>query len=86
MVFYLKTIDLDIWGVTRDVIKPIKNLEKLTTSDEKRNLSKCLSQNCFLSLSMETLTKYLHSNPSKNLVKISLVNDSTNNVLEQNIV
>jgi hypothetical protein len=39
MVFYLKTIDLDIWGVTRDVIKPIKNLEKLTTSDEKNYLN-----------------------------------------------
>jgi hypothetical protein len=35
MACYLAAIDLDIWRVNRDWIKPPKNPEKLTASDEK---------------------------------------------------
>jgi hypothetical protein len=35
MACYLEAIDLGVWRVTRDRMKPPKNPEKLTVSDEK---------------------------------------------------
>jgi hypothetical protein len=35
MTFYLKVVDLGVLRVTRDGMKPPKNLEKPTTSEEK---------------------------------------------------
>ena len=35
MAFYLEAIDLGVWRVTRDGMKPIKNPDKLTKSEEK---------------------------------------------------
>jgi hypothetical protein len=32
---YLETVDLGVWRVTHDGMKPPKNPEKLTTSEEK---------------------------------------------------
>jgi hypothetical protein len=32
---YLEAVDLGVWRVTCDVMKPLKNPEKLTASDEK---------------------------------------------------
>jgi hypothetical protein len=32
---YLEAIDLGVWRVTRDGMQPPKNLEELTTSEEK---------------------------------------------------
>lgn len=36
---YLEAVDLGVWRVTRDGMKPLNNLEKPTTSDEKENPS-----------------------------------------------
>jgi hypothetical protein len=33
MACYLEVVDLGVWIVTRDGMKPPKNLKKLTTSD-----------------------------------------------------
>jgi hypothetical protein len=35
MACYLEVVDLDVWRVTRDGMKPPNNPEKLTASDEK---------------------------------------------------
>jgi hypothetical protein len=35
MACYLETVDLGVWRVTHDGIKPPKNPEKFTTSDKK---------------------------------------------------
>jgi hypothetical protein len=35
MACYLEAIDLGVWRVTRDGMKPIKNLDKPTNSEEK---------------------------------------------------
>jgi hypothetical protein len=35
MTCYLEVVDLGVWRITRDGMKPPKNLEKLTASDEK---------------------------------------------------
>ena len=53
MACYLEAVDLAIWRVTRDVMKPHKNPEKLTTSDEKIHRN-ARAKNClYESLSME---------------------------------
>jgi hypothetical protein len=38
MTCYLEAVDLGVWRVTRDRMKPPKNPKKLTTSDEKSSL------------------------------------------------
>jgi hypothetical protein len=35
MTCYIEAVDLGVWGVTRDGMKPPKNPKQLTTSDEK---------------------------------------------------
>jgi hypothetical protein len=35
MACYLEAVDLGVWRVTREEMKPPKNLEKLITSDDK---------------------------------------------------
>jgi hypothetical protein len=35
MACYVEAVDLDVWRVTRERMKPPKNLEKPTTSKEK---------------------------------------------------
>jgi hypothetical protein len=35
MACYLEAIDLGVWRVTHDGMKPPRNLEELTASDEK---------------------------------------------------
>jgi hypothetical protein len=51
---YLEVIDQSVWKVTRDQMKPSKNPEKLTTSDEKEIHLNARAKNCLYgSLSME---------------------------------
>jgi hypothetical protein len=35
MAVYLEAVDLGVWRVTRDGMKPLNNLEKPTAGDEK---------------------------------------------------
>ena len=54
MACYLETIDLGVWRVTRDEMKPLKNPEKPTASDEKEIYLNKRAKNClFEYLSME---------------------------------
>jgi hypothetical protein len=53
MACYLEIIDLGVWRVTRDGMKPPKNLEKPTMSEEKIHLN-ARAKNClYESLNMD---------------------------------
>ena len=59
MACYLETVDLGVWRVTRDGMKPIKNPKKPTKSDEKEMHFNARAKNClFESFSMDVFTKY----------------------------
>jgi hypothetical protein len=61
MTCYLKVIDLGVWRVTRDGMKPPKNPEKLTTSEENKIHLNARAKNClYESLSMEIFNQFLH--------------------------
>jgi hypothetical protein len=54
MTCYLEAIDLGVWRVTRDGMKPPKNPEKPTTSEEKEIHLNARAKNClYESLSMD---------------------------------
>jgi hypothetical protein len=54
MACYLEVVDLGVWRVTRDMMKPPKNPEKLTTSERKEIHLNGRAKNClYESLSME---------------------------------
>jgi hypothetical protein len=54
MACYLEVVDLGVWRVTRDGMKPPKNPEKLTTSEEKEVHLNARAKNCLYEpLSME---------------------------------
>jgi hypothetical protein len=58
MVCYLEVVDLGVWRVTLDGMKPPKNPEKLTTSDEKEIHLNARAKNCLCeSLSMENFNE-----------------------------
>ena len=60
MACHLEAVDLCVWRVTRDGMKPIKNPEKPMKSDEKELHFNARAKNClFESFSMNVLTKYL---------------------------
>jgi hypothetical protein len=54
MICYIEVDDLGVWRVTRDGMKPPKNPEKLTTSEEKEiHLNARAKNRLYESLSME---------------------------------
>jgi hypothetical protein len=54
MACYLEAVDLGVWRVTRDGMKPLKNPEKPTTSEEKEIHLNARAKNClYESLSMD---------------------------------
>jgi hypothetical protein len=60
MACYLEVVDLGVWRVTRDGMKPPKNLEKPTTSEEKEIHLNARAKNClYESLARIFLIKYL---------------------------
>jgi hypothetical protein len=53
MACYLEAVDLGVWRVTRDVMKPPKNIEEPTMSEEKEIHLNARAKNClYESLSM----------------------------------
>jgi hypothetical protein len=46
MTCYLEAVDLGVWRVTRDGMKPPKNTNNLTTSDEKEIHLNARAKNC----------------------------------------
>jgi hypothetical protein len=82
---YLEVIDLGVWRVTRDGIKPHKNLEKLTTSEEKEIHLNARTKNClYESLSMEIFDQVFTLKTANEIwLKLHELHDDTSNVREQ---
>jgi hypothetical protein len=58
MTCYLEVVDLGVWRVTRDGIKPHNNLEKLIVSDELEIHLNARAKNClYESLSIKFLNQ-----------------------------
>ena len=58
MTCYLEVVDLGVWRVTRDGMKPPKNPEKLITSEEKEIHLNARAKNClYESLSIDIFNK-----------------------------
>ena len=54
MACHLETVDLGVWRDTRDRMKPIKNTDKPTKSEEKQIHFNARAKNClFESFSMD---------------------------------
>jgi hypothetical protein len=61
MTCYLEDVDLGVWRVTRDGMKPPKNLEKPTTSEEKEIHLNARAQNClYESLSIDIFNQVFY--------------------------
>jgi hypothetical protein len=85
MSCYLDAIDLGVWRVTRDGMKPPKNFEKLTTSEEKEVHLNARAKNClYESLSMEIFNQVFTLKTANEIwLKLHELYDGTSNVLEQ---
>jgi hypothetical protein len=85
MACYLEAIDLSVWRVTRDGMKPPKNPKKLTMSDKKEIHLNTGAKNClYESLSMEIFNQVLTLKSANEVwLKLHELHDSTSNVREQ---
>jgi hypothetical protein len=85
MACYLEVVDLGVWRVTHDRMKPPKNHEKLTTSEEKEIHLNVRAKNClYESLSMEIFNQVFTLKTANEIwLKLHVLHDSTSNVREQ---
>jgi hypothetical protein len=85
MACYLEAIDLDVWIVTCDGMKPPKNLKKLTMSEEKEIHLNARAKNClYESLSMEIFNQVFTLKTGNEIwLKLHELHDDTSNVHEQ---
>jgi hypothetical protein len=85
MTCYLESIDLDVWRVTRDGMKPPKNPEKHTTSEKKEIHLNARAKNClYESLSMKTFNQVFTLKTTNEIsLKLHELHDGTSNVREQ---
>ena len=84
MACHLEAVDLGVWRVTRDGMKPIKNPEKPTKSDEKEIHFNARAKNClFESLSIDVFTQVFTLNMAHEFwLKLQELHDGTTNVRE----
>jgi hypothetical protein len=82
MACYLEVIDLSVWRVTRDGMKPPKNPEKLTTSGKKEIHLNARAKNClYESLSMEIFNQVFTLKTANEIwLKVHELHDDTSNV------
>jgi hypothetical protein len=85
MACYLEVIDLGIWRVTRDGMKPPKNPEKPTTSEEKEIHLNARAKNClYESLSMDIFNQVFTLKTANEIwLKLHELHDGTSNVRER---
>jgi hypothetical protein len=85
MACYLEAVDLGVWRVTRDGMKPPKNLEKPTTSEEKEIHVNARAKNCLNeSLSMYIFNQVFTLKTTNEIwLKLHEFHDDTSNVHEQ---
>jgi hypothetical protein len=86
MACYLEVVDLGVWRVTRDRMKPPKNPEKPTMSEEKEIHLNARAKNClYESLSMHIFNQvFTLKTANKIWLKLHELHDDTSNVREQN--
>jgi hypothetical protein len=85
MACYLEAVDLGVWSVTRNGMKPPKNLEKPTTSAEKEMHLNARAKNClYESLSMDIFNQVFTLKTANEIwLKLHELYDGTSNVCEQ---
>ena len=85
MACRLEVVDLGVWRVTRDGMKPIKNPDKPIKSDEKQIHFNARAKNClFESFSMDVFSQVFTLNPTHEIqLKLQELHDGTSNVREQ---
>ena len=85
MACHLEAVDLGVWRVTRDGMKPIKNPDKPTKSEEKKIHFNARAKNCFFeSFSMDVFNKVFTLNTTHEIwLKLQGLHDGTSNVCEQ---
>jgi hypothetical protein len=85
MACYLEAVDLGVWRVISDGMKPHKNPEKLTTSNEKEIHLNDKAKNClYESLSMEIFKQVFTLKTANEIwLKLHELHDGTSNVHEQ---
>jgi hypothetical protein len=85
MACYLEAVDLGVWRVTRDGMKPPKSPEKPTTSEEKEIHLNARAKDClYESLSMEIFNQVSTlKNANEIWLKLHELHDGTSNVCEQ---
>ena len=81
MACHLEAVDLGVWRVTRDGMKPIKNPEKPTKSDEKEMHFNARAKNClFESFSMDVFNQVFTLNTAHEIwLKLKELHDGTTN-------
>jgi hypothetical protein len=82
MACYLEVVDLGVWRVTCDGMKPPKNPEKSTTSEEKEIHLNARAKNCFYeSLSMDIFNQVFALKTDNEIwLKLYELHDGTSNV------
>jgi hypothetical protein len=85
MACYLEVVDLGVWRVTCDGMKPPKNLGKLTASEEKEIHLNARAKNClYESLSIEIFNEVFTLKPANEIwLKLHELQNDTSNVREQ---
>jgi hypothetical protein len=85
MACYLEAVDLGVWRVTRDGMKPPKNPKKPTTSEEKEIHLNARAKNClYESLIMDIVNQVFTLKTANEIwLKLHELHDDTSNVREQ---
>jgi hypothetical protein len=85
MACYLEVVDLGVWRIIRDRMKPPKSPEKLITSDKKEIHLNARTKNClYESLSIETFNQVFTLKTANEIwLKLHELHDDTSNVREQ---
>ena len=85
MACYLEVIDLGVWRVTRDRMKPPKNPKKPTTSEEKEiHLNARAKKFFYESLGMDIFNQvFTFKSANEIWLKLHELHDGTSNVREQ---
>jgi hypothetical protein len=85
MACYLEVVDLGVWRVTREGMKPPKNPEKPTTSEEKEVHLNATAKIClYESLSMDIFNHVFTLKTANEIwLKFYELHDGTSNVREQ---
>jgi hypothetical protein len=85
MACHLEALDLGVWRVTRDGMKPIENPAKPTKSEEKEIHFNARAKNClFESFSMDVFNQVFTLNMAHEIwLKLQELHDDTSNVREQ---